>query len=284
MRASIQALEHSQGKMCMMFFVIAILRLQECLALLLLCACAITLMALELPLGWIILGMGVVVLYFCEPEFRKYIGLIYGSLALLGITSIDTDISYGHMFSMGLTLLLAVSIPYCVSRYVYKDHVIRFPWHHGRNWYKKEVYYILFTVVVSYLFLPFYLRDTGAYLNWSVDPGAHNLTRLFIGTNALGIWDELFFVSTVLGILRRFLPFTWANIIQSVLFTSFLYELGFTGWIPPILYLFALLQGYVFKKTDSLLYVVTIHLSLDFILYLALIDAHHPTWIPIFIT
>ena len=38
------------------------------------------------------------------------------------------------------------------------------------------------------------------------------------------------------------------------------------------------------KKSKSLFYVITIHLTLDLILFLALIFAHHPLWMPIFIT
>jgi hypothetical protein len=245
----------------------------------------VVLIALQIQLwGWLFLVAGTASLLFCKKDFSRDMLLIYISLAILGITPITTDISYMHMFWMGTTLGLAVVIPYLVSRFLYKDHHVRYNWHHGRNWYKTEIFYILLTAIIAYFFLPFYLRNTNAYVNWSVEPGVANITRLFIGTNALGIWDELFFVSTVLGILRRYVTFQWANLIQAVLFTSFLYELGFTGWGPIMVYLFALLQGYVFSKTESLIYVITIHLTLDFILFLALIHAHHPSWMPIFIT
>ena len=48
-------------------------------------------------------------------------------------------------------------------------------------------------------------------------------------------------------------PFLFANAMQAVLFTSFLY-------------------------------VITIHLCLDFVLFLALIAAYYPSWMPIFVT
>jgi membrane protease YdiL (CAAX protease family) len=115
-------------------------------------------------------------------------------------------------------------------------------------------------------------------------PGVANLLKLFIGTNVLGIWDELFFVITVLAILRRYLPFIWANGAQAILWTSFLYELGFRGWGPVAIFPFALLQGYIFKRTDSLLYILTIHLTIDLVLYLALVHAYHPGWVPLFVT
>lgn len=244
----------------------------------------ITLLPLEMKLlGWVLWLLGLVTLLFCEKNFRKDIFLLYTSLALLGITPITTDISPLHFLQAGITLPLAIIIPYTVSRFIYKDYLVRFPFHHGRSWYKIEIFYVFLTAIVAYITLPFALWHTGSYMNWTVEPGANYLIRLFIGTNGLGIWDELFFISTVLGILRRHLIFPLANILQSILFTSFLYELGFRGWLFIVIFLFALLQGYIFKKTESLLYVITIHLTLDLILYLALIHAHHPDWLPIFL-
>lgn len=258
-------------------------RWAERINIILLCLTTIVLIGLQIkPQGWILLSFSALTLLLCSKQFAKDILLIYISVGILAFTPITTDISYSHIFQMGSALTLAVSIPYLVSRYIYKDYLIRFKFHHGRNWYKLEIAYIGLTVLVSYFLLPFYLKNTGAYLNWTVEPGISNITRFFIGTNALGIWDELFFVSTVLGILRKYLSFNWANLVQATLFTSFLYELGFTGWGFMMIYLFALIQGYVFKKTESLFYIITIHLSLDFVLFLALINAHHPTWIPIF--
>jgi membrane protease YdiL (CAAX protease family) len=260
-------------------------KLFEILSILFLIVTAITLIALQMkPLGFYLLAAGAIATLFTSTKFRRDILLIYVSLSILSFTPINTDISYYHMFEMGLALILAVAIPYVVSRYLYKDHAVRFPWHHGRRWYKSEIWYIIITATIAYFLLPFMLRSTGSYLNWTVEPGVENLIKLFIGTNALGIWDELFFISTVLALLRRHLPFTAANIVQGVLFTSFLYELGFQGWIFIIIYIFALIQGYIFKKTESLLYVITVHLTFDLILYLVLIYLHHPSWLPIFVT
>jgi len=222
-------------------------------------------------------------LFLCRKKFAKHLLLIYISLSLLGLTRITTDVSNRHMIEMGITLGLAIALPFLISRYIYKDNIVRFRFHHGRSWYGTEIMYIFVTLIVSYFLIPFYLANTGAYLNWSVGSDANFITRLFIGTNALGIWDELFFVSIVLGILRKYISFVWANLAQAVLFTSFLFELGFTGWGPFMIFIFALIQGYIFKKTESLFYVITIHLVLDFVLFLALIQAHHPTWTTIFL-
>lgn len=259
-------------------------RVSEVISLVLLCLTGVILVALQLkPEGWIVWLFGLVSLYFCRRDFAKNLFLVYIPLGILGLIPITTDIGYLNFLRMGTALGFAVLFPYLVSRFIYKENAVKFKFHHGRRWFRREILYIFLTIIIAYLLVPFYLRNTGAYLNWSVDLDPWSILRLFIGTNSLGIWDELFFVSTVLGILRRFMSFAWANVIQSVLFTSFLYELGFTGWGFIMIFIFALIQGIVFKKTDSLLYVITIHLSLDLILFLALIHAHHPAVMPIFL-
>jgi membrane protease YdiL (CAAX protease family) len=233
-------------------------------------------------LGFVLLGLGLFSLLFCDKQFRKDIFLVYFCLGLLGITPISTVINFTHVIQMGIPLVLVVFIPYIVSKYVYKDHLVRFNWHHGRSWYKKEIIYILVTCFLAYLILPVMLKSTNSYLNWDISPGWWNITLSYLGLNAVGFWDELFFVSTILGILRRHLSFPVANFTQSVIFTSFLYTLGFQGWSFIVIFIFALVQGYVFKKTESLFYVLTIHLSFDLILHLVLVHLNHPTWIPIF--
>jgi membrane protease YdiL (CAAX protease family) len=215
---------------------------------------------------------------------RRQFLVLLGSLGLLALTPINTSIEPGHFLVMGALLLLAVTLPYLVLRYRYHDSTIAYQLHHGRRWSRMEIGYILLAALIGYLVIPFYLVSSGSYQNWTVEPGAMNLLLLFVGTNALGIWDELFFVNTALTIFRRHIPFGWANLAQALLFTAFLYELGFRGWGPLMIFPFALLQGYVFKRTESLLYVIAIHLTVDLVLYLALIHAHHPSWLPIFIT
>lgn len=252
---------------------------------LLLASTGVVLIALQnKPIGFLLLLCVCAVVLLLPRHTQKHWLLLLPPIAILGLVPINTAIDIPHMLVMGTTLILAVGIPYVVTKYIYRDNTIQFKWHHGRAWQKTEIGYIFVTAIIAYVVLPFYFACTGAYLNWTVEAGWYNLTKLFIGTNALGIWDELFFIATVLVLLKRHTPFWFANVIQAVLFTSFLFELGFTGWAPLIIYPFALLQGLIYKKTESLLYVITIHLTLDFVLYLALINAHHPSWLPIFIT
>lgn len=260
-------------------------KLFEYLNILILCATAVVLVGLQQkPTGWFVLAAGILLLLLCRRQFAKHLLLVYLSLGILGLTPINTDIDPAHVGLMGGTLLAALMLPYLISKYIYKDNIIRYKFRLGREWHRREITYIFLTATIAYLLLPFYLSDTGAYLNWTVEPSLAYIFVFFLGTNALGIWDELFFVNTVSKILRTYLPFWLANLVQAVLFTSFLYELGFTGWAPPLIYIFALTQAYIFKKTDSLLYIIAIHLTLDLVLFLALINAHYPDWLNIFIT
>lgn len=236
-------------------------------------------------LGWMLLGLAVLLLALpADKRFRRHMLMLAGMLALLGIIPINTDISYGHMLTMGAVLIVTVLLPYAVSRFVIKDRVITFPFRFGRKWRTREKLYILFAAVASYLLLPFYLANTGSYLNWTANLELSEVIRLFIGTNALGIWDELFFVGVCLALLRQHIPLLWANIVQAFLWTTFLYELGFRGWGPPLIFLFALSQGYIFSRSKSLLYVITVHLTIDFVLFLTLIHLHNPDMLRIFIT
>lgn len=250
----------------------------------LLCLGAIVLIPLEQRVpGYVILTVGAGTLLIAPRAYARDILLIYLSIGILGITPIDTRITLPHMLLMGGLLICAVGIPFLVTRYIYKEKSIVYPIA-KHTWTKGHIGYLLFAFALSYLILPFWMQTTGGYLHWNFEITPGSLGLLFLGTNSLGIWDELFFVVTVLGLLRRHMPFVWANLAQAVMFTSFLYELGFRGWAPFLIFPFALLQGVVFKKTENLVYVIAIHLTLDLVLYLALINAYHPDLIPIFIT
>ncbi|MGB3023770.1 MAG: CPBP family glutamic-type intramembrane protease [Candidatus Saccharimonadales bacterium] len=234
-------------------------------------------------IGYAILSLGALTTLGGTRAYYRHALLVFLSIAIIGATPISTSIDLAHILSMGALIGLAVVIPYVVTRFIYKESVIRFPL--GKHtWTRGHIGYLLLALALSYLILPFWMQSTGGHLNWSVVADPYHLFVLFLGTNGLGIWDELFFIITVLALLKRHIPFHQANFIQAVLFTSFLYELGFRGWAPLAIYPFAVLQGLVFRRTDNLTYIIAIHLTIDFVLYLALINAHHPQLLDIFLT
>lgn len=253
----------------------------------LLCAGAPLLLAIPSlkACGWALFGLVALLLAVqWRSRFARHMGALATALALLGLTPINTDISYAHMLGMGAVLALAVAGPYLLTTRLWREQVIMFPLTFGRAWYKREIAYVFFAGAMSYLILPYYLGTTGSYQNWGVVLDPSHIARLFVGTNALGIWDEVFFVGVCLALLRQHVPFLVANMAQATLWTTFLYELGFRGWGPYAIFFFALSQGYIFKRSKSLLYIITVHLTLDFVLFLVLVHLHHPHLLRIFIT
>lgn len=236
------------------------------------------------PVGFSLFAASALLLIFCQREFRRHMFLLLFGLLVLGITPIGTSTSYPEGTLMGLGLTTAVVVPYLITRYVYKSNAISFPSFKEKGMRWTGIPYLLFAALAAYLLLPVMLRSTESYHNWQIQPDLWNLAEAYIGLNFVGIWDELFFVCTVFALLSRFFPFWAANIAQAFVFTSFLYVVGFEGWSAIVIYIFALTQGYVFKRTKSLLYILAIHLTIDLVLHFVILYLHYPHLAPYFIT
>ena len=165
------------------------------------------------------------------------------------LISVAADIRWSHYFLVAGVLTVAVLAPYLIDRFWFRRHVIRFPLRSGRRWTVAEKVYMFSVVGLAWLIMPFYFIRSGTYLNWPAPREPSELARLFVGVNAVGLWDELFFICTVFTLLRRHLPLWQANLLQAVIFVSFLWELGYTSWGPFLTYPFALIQGYLFART-----------------------------------
>ncbi|WP_231686135.1 CPBP family intramembrane metalloprotease [Arthrobacter sp. ZBG10] len=235
------------------------------------------------PFGFLLLGAALITAGFLSRRLMVDLALVAFGLTAMSLVPITTDISTGHMMVMGTAMVLAVGVPYAVSRFVTREHAIRFPVRTGKPWTRAEKWYLPAVLVIGYALMPMYMVRTGVYANWPAVSDPEGIGRLFLGTNVLGIWDELFFICTVFTLLRRHLPDWQANLLQAVLFTSFLWELGFHAWAPFFIFPFALLQARLFSITRSLSYIVSVHLLFDFVLFLVLIHAHNREWINIFI-
>ena len=144
--------------------------------------------------------------------------------------------------------------------------------------------YLGVVVLLGYLILPFYFIGSGAYLNWPAIHTGDEIARLFVGVNAVGIWDELFFICIVFALLRRHFPLWMANVLQAIVFVCFLWELGYREWGPLLTIPFALVQGWIFSWSKSLAYVVTVHLLFDAVVFVVLVHAHHPHLFDFFLT
>jgi membrane protease YdiL (CAAX protease family) len=233
--------------------------------------------------GYSALAASLITALVIDRQFARHVALIAVGLAIISAVPLNADLSIRHMLLMGGALALAVVVPYAISRFGYRDHLVRFPVLTGRRWPTVARLYLIGVVVLGYFILPFYLISTGVYQNWPDASDPSVFVRLFIGVNTVGIWDELFFICTTFTLLRHHFPDWLANILQAVIFSSFLWEIGYQSWGPLLTFPFAMLQGYTFKLTKSLSYVVSVHLIFDLVLFLALVHAHNRDWLPVFL-
>lgn len=251
----------------------------------LLSASAFFLFALQWSVaGYAAILAALIMAVFVDRMLFRDLGLIALGLLIISLVPLNADLSIGHMVQMGSALALAVLVPWAISRFILREKVIRFPVLTGKKWSLPAKLYLPGVVILGYLILPIYLISTGVYRNWpdaTEDPTV--FWRLFVGVNSVGIWDELFFICIAFTLLRRHFPLWMANLLQAVIFSSFLWEIGYQAWGPLLTFPFALLQGYTFSLTKSLSYVVSVHLLFDFVLFLALVHAHNRDWLPIFL-
>jgi len=246
----------------------------------LVCGAAVLLFGFLLPLaGYAMLLAGLVAAWLTDRSGRTSrllpdLFLIALGQAIISTISLEADISYPAMLRFALVLGAAVAVPYAISRYWYGDRVIRFPWRTGRRWTRTQWIYLVAVTVTGWLVLPFYFITSGVYQNWPTVTEPDEIARLFVGVNAVGTWDELFFICTVFALLRRHFPTWQANLLQTVVFVSFLWELGYQSWGPLLTIPFALIQGYTFKLTKSLTYVLVVHLIFDAVVFCVIVYAH----------
>ncbi|MFS0733564.1 CPBP family intramembrane glutamic endopeptidase [Microbacterium sp. 1P10UB] len=260
---------------------------------LLACLAAPAFFVLLLPwLGWVLLAAAMASAWMLErrasaplevlpgqtraPSLLRDLSLIAAGLLVVSVIPLKAELDNVAFVRFTLGLGGAVVVPYVISRFVYRDRTIGFPWRGGGRWTTFQWAWLASVLVLGWLIMPFYFITSGVYLNWPVVDTPELIARLFVGVGAVGIWDELFFVCTVFALLRRHFPVWQANVLQTIVFVSFLWELGYRAWGPLLTIPFALLQGFIFLRTRSLAYVVTVHLLFDAVVFLVLVHAHNP--------
>ena len=236
------------------------------------------------PWGYVPLLVGVALGIAVDRTLGRDLAIIALGQAIISTISLKADLSNEGIARFALALGLAVVVPWLVSRYYFKDRTIQFPVHTGRRWQRWHWIYIGVVILAAYLILPYYFISSEVYMNWPDLDGGGEIARLFVGVNAVGIWDELFFICIVFALLKKHFPLAMANVLQAAVFVSFLWELGYREWGPLLTIPFALIQGWIFARTKSLSYVVTVHLLFDAVVFMVLVHAHHPVLFNIFIT
>ena len=233
--------------------------------------------------GYISLITGMMLAFTVSWRLARDLLLI--AIPLVGIEqiSLKANLEWSNIALMGTVLALAVAVPYAISRWVFKDHAITFPGRPNQPWTRWEWVWLGVVLILGWLILPVYFIGSGSYLNWPAVQEPSEIARLFVGVGFVGIWDELFFICTVFALLRRHFPLWVANGLQAFVFVSFLWELGYRSWGPLLTIPFALIQAWIFEKSKSVYYVITVHLLFDVVVFLVLLYAYHPQWAPIFL-
>lgn len=232
----------------------------------------------ELVLGIPALLLAALLIYR-DPEraVRRRMGVLVGCIVILACCNINTSTATANFLQVGIPFGLVAFLPALILRRT-DPGVIRYrfwPLH----WRKVDVIYTVISIPLAWLVLKGYWAvNPELYKNWALpaefDEG--EIRRLFLGINMVGIWDELFFVNTVFAVLRSLFSFPVANALQAVVYTAVLYDMAFTGIGPIIIYAFAWTQGAMFEKSESLLWVLLVHLIVDYFLVAAIVGSYYP--------
>lgn len=236
------------------------------------------------PVGYLSMAAGIGLCVWLDRLLLRDLLLVAVGLVIVSTVSVKADVGWVNMVLLGTVLTMAVAVPYLLSRFGFGDHTIRFRWLSGERWTRGMIAYLVAVPVIGWFVLPVYFVRSGAYLNWPPLTDGLEVARFLVGVNYMGSWDEVFFICTVFALLARHFSFWHANVLQAIVFVSFLWELGYQAWGPALTAPFALLQAWLFMRTRSLLYVLCVHLMFDVVVFLAIVHARHPQALPIFWT
>lgn len=237
------------------------------------------------PLIFHVLGAGlwvacvVLVMLDSEAALKRRMGVLLGAIAVLGVIDINTSLDNANFLRVGVPFFVVILIPALILRKT-DPGVIRYRFW-PRHWRRADVIYTLLSIPLAWGILRFYWWvNPELYLQWTLPPEPDDamIKRLFIGINLVGIWDELFFVNTVFAILRSLFRFPIANAVQAVVYTFVLFDMAFIGIGPLIIFAFAWTQGSMFEKSESLLWVLIVHLIVDYFLVAAIVHSYYPSY------
>ena len=220
-----------------------------------------------------------------EAKLRRRLGTLLGCVIFLGALDVNPSLSNNNFLILSIAFTLAIVVPAAVLHFTGDQEIIRFrfwPVH----WRKQDLIYTILSIPLAWVVLKSYewgnreFFDNELFRQWSMPPEADagEIRRLFIGINLVGLWDELFFVNTCFAILRSLFRFRIANALQAVLYTAVLFDMAFVGCGFFVVFLFAWTQGAMFEKSESLLWVLIVHLIVDYFLVAFIVQTYYPSY------
>lgn len=233
--------------------------------------------------GWpLIAGSLLVSLRQADRTWTKTLVLLAYTMTVLFFTRVNGDTTNLHMLELTLTLGVGILVvPALLAKYWLKTP-LDYQWLHGK-WSLKMWLWLPggFALAFVVLWAYFYMWTPTVHNEWQManpDDPTESLWRIFWGCNLVGAWDELAWINFVFVLLLKHFKFTEANLAQAVFFTSFLYDMSFPGVGPIFVFAFAIVQGYTYVKTRSLLYIMLLHLLIDTALFYMIANRWFPGW------
>ncbi|MDZ7704509.1 MAG: hypothetical protein U5L04_08520 [Trueperaceae bacterium] len=221
---------------------------------------------LELWLWGLPTALGFLYTLRTEPADRRlrYLALA-AAVVILALAPVSTDLDPRHIVTLGSMFALAIIVPTAI---LWGKGIITFSFW-PKKWEGLELLYTASAVPLAWgvFQLYFVVLHPDVPFNWTLPPEPDNveLFKLFMGINAVGIWDELFFINVSYAIIRSLFPYRIANPAQAVLYTGLLWDMAFRGLFGPVfVYVFAITQGAMFERSRVLLWVLVVHLIVDF--------------------
>lgn len=208
---------------------------------------------------------------------RRYLALA-AAVGVLALAPISTDTSTQNFLVLGGLFVAAIALP-TLMLWRERPRPVTFKLLPDKL-EPLEIFYTLLSVPLAWgaFALYFGVLSPEVPFNWTLPPEPDNeaLLRLFIGINLVGIWDELFFINVCYAVLRQLFGARTANLAQGVIYTTVLWTMAFRGVGPVFVYLFALTQGAMYERSRALLWVLIVHLIVDYFLFQAVVEAYYP--------
>ncbi|MDF1860046.1 MAG: CPBP family glutamic-type intramembrane protease [Verrucomicrobiales bacterium] len=217
-----------------------------------------------------------------EVKLRRRMGILLGCVILLGICDINPSLADENFLQVGIPFTLVILLPGIIQQFGDRG-IIRYRFW-PKVWRKHDIIYTILSIPLAWVVLKSYewgnrtFFEDELFRSWVLppDPDANEIRRLFIGINLVGVWDELFFVNVCFAMLRSLFQFRLANAVQAVIYTAVLYDMAFDGCGVLIVFAFAWTQGAMFEKSESLLWVLIVHLIVDYFLVAMIVQTYYP--------
>ena len=220
-------------------------------------------------LGWAVLALGLILSYIRLPrQTAIYYAMIAFSLGVVYLTPFSVGNSLPNIFISLFVLMTALAIPYIGSHRLFKHSLIHFRLSF-RGWSRLERATFAGSVSLTIAFLGAYFLIGDAYKHWQFAT-PYDIVVAFTLIMLIGMWEEFYFIASVFGVFKKFLPILVAAVLQAAMFSAFLYQFGFQGWIVPFTFMYALAQSLTFYRFRNLALNVSIHFCVDLAVFVFL--------------